>query len=466
MREGIPARVHLVGVGGAHMSAIARILRAWGHEVSGSDQRLSGVTQRLEEIGVRVQQGHAAENVDYAGLVVTTSAAAADNPEVAEARRRGIPVLKRAEMVAQLMQGRKSVAVAGTHGKTTTTALITYMLVRAGLSPTFLVGGEMRDLETNAEAGGGPHIVVEADEFDRAFLNYTPDLAVVLNIEPDHLDIYGTFDALVEAFGQYMCAVPADGVLIACADSPRVRDLLAAEPLQTKNVQRYALDQPADWSVEAVEASPDGGQSFIVDSGSRQYGAFRTSLPGIHNVSNALAGIAAGAALGLPVEVMQEAVASFRGAVRRFESVGEAAGVTVMDDYAHHPTEVRASISAARARFPGRRLVLLFQPHTYTRTQYLLDEFRSCFQGVDLLFLLESYAARETPDRGLTAADLAKQVTSPAAQYCPTFEEAAERLTAALQAGDVFFTMGAGDVDRVGPMVLERLRRREAGAKE
>jgi len=461
VRNDIPQRVHLVGVGGAHMSAIAKILRTWGHDVSGSDLRPSAVTRRLEDMGIRVYEGHRAENIDDADLVVTTSAAAADNPEIQEAHRRSIPVLKRAEMVAHLMQGRTSIAVAGTHGKTTTTALITYMLVRAGLSPTFLVGGEMRDLETNAEAGGGRHIVVEADEFDRAFLHYTPDLAVVTNIEPDHLDIYGTFDALVEAFGQFMAAVPPEGCIIACADSPKVRELLATTPLRARTIQRYALDEAAEWSIEAVDPLPSGGHAFVVEAGSRPYGAFRIALPGLHNVANALAAIAAGAALGLPAEVMQEAVASFRGAVRRFEWVGEAAGVIVMDDYAHHPTEVRATIAAARERFPDRRLVLLFQPHTYTRTQYLLDAFRTCFQDADALFLLETYAAREEPGRGLTAADLAREVTWPPAEYVATFEQAADQVAAFLQSGDVFFTVGAGDVDRVGPMVLERLRRRE-----
>lgn len=465
MRSDIPQRVHLVGVGGAHMSAIAKILRSWGHDVSGSDLRPSPVTRRLQDMGVRVFEGHRAENIDDAGLVVTTSAAAADNPEIQEARRRSIPVLKRAEMVAQLMQGRTSIAVAGTHGKTTTTALITYMLVRAGLSPTFLVGGEMRDLETNAEAGGGRHIVVEADEFDRAFLHYTPDLAVVTNIEPDHLDIYGTFDALVEAFGQFMAAVPPEGWVIACSDSPKVRDLLATAPLRAKNIQRYALDEAAEWTIEAVDPLPDGGHAFVVETGSRPYGAFRIALPGLHNVANALAAIAVGAALGLPVEVMQEAVASFRGAARRFEWVGEASGVTVMDDYAHHPTEVRATIAAARERFPGRRLVLLFQPHTYTRTQYLLEEFRTCFQGADALFLLQTYAAREQPDRGLSAADLAGTIASPRPAYVGDFEDAADQVAASLQAGDVFFTVGAGDVDRVGPMVLERLRRRQGASR-
>ncbi len=457
---GIPERVHLVGVGGMHLSGIARILAAWGHRVTGSDLRLSALTDALAATGVTVLEGHRAEHVGDAGLVVTTSAAKDDNPELLEARRRGIPVLKRAEFIARLMEGRYSICVAGTHGKTTTTGLIASMLVRAGRSPTYLVGGEVRDLGTNAAPGDGNAIVVEADEFDRAFLEYRPDLAVVTNVEPDHLDVYGSFEALAEAFGQFMVQVKAGGRIIACADSPKVRELLEQSDIEAR-VETYGLVVPADWTAEGIEALPDGSQAFNVRRRREAMGGFQTLLPGRHNVANVLAGIAAGHALGLPEEVIHETLAAFGGARRRFELVGEAAGVTVMDDYAHHPTEVVATLAAARERFAGRRLLAVFQPHTYSRTQYLLEGFRACFLGLDELLVLATYAAREPESAGMDARALAEAIEAPRARYVATFEEATRAALDLLRPGDVFFTIGAGDVDAVGPMVLEGLRQIE-----
>ena len=461
----IPQRVHLVGIGGVHMSAIAHILMTWGHSVSGSDLRLSSFTERLVTQGAKVYQGHDAANVDDAKLVVITSAATKDNPEILEARRRGIPVIKRADMVARLMEGHCSIAIAGTHGKTTTSALVSFMLVEAGLSPTFLVGGDIVNLGTNAAAGEGDHVVVEADEFDAAFLSYEPSIATVLNIEPDHLDIYGSFEELVSAFVQFLKAVPPAGLIIACADDPTVSDLLGrgkspAIPLQTQQVELYGLSTPVDWVVSHLGKPSADGQEFLVGRHGRPYGEFRIGVPGRHNVSNALAAIAIGHHVGVPLAVMQKAVAEFRGAGRRFQLTGEADGVTVMDDYAHHPTELRATIAAARERFAGRRLVGVFQPHTYSRTLYLLDEFRTCFEGLDVLLIADTYAAREQIAAGMSAAALAREVTRPAARFVATFAEAAAAALDILKPGDVFFTLGAGDVNEVGPMVLEGLRQR------
>jgi UDP-N-acetylmuramate--alanine ligase len=455
-----PQRVHLIGAGGAHMSAIAQILHAWGHDVTGSDQRASPMTAKLESLGIRVAIGHDAKNVGDAELVVMTSAAHQDNPEIIEAHRRGVPVIKRAEMVARLMEGRYSIAVAGTHGKTTTSGLIAHMLVEANLDPTYLIGGDVRSLGSNAAPGEGRYIVVEADEYDRAFLSYHPDVAVVTNIEPDHLDIYKTAEAVAAAFGQFLSQARADGHVITCEDSPRVRETVAATAIAAADRQTYALDAHAMWTAESV-AHTDHGQTFQVERRGERYGSFTITLPGRHNLSNALAGIAAGDTIGLDAAVMRDALATYRGAARRFDFVGEAAGVTVMDDYAHHPTEVREGmLQPARERFGERRLVVLFQPHTYTRTQYLLDEWKTCFEGIDALYILETYAAREDPTAGLSGADLAAAITSPPAAYCPTFEDATARISSDLRAGDVFFTVGAGDVDRVGRMVLEKLRGR------
>jgi UDP-N-acetylmuramate--alanine ligase len=461
LAQNVPERVHLIGAGGAHMSAIAQILHAWGHRVSGSDQRESASTQKLAGMGIVVAIGHAAANVGDAQLVVMTSAAPADNPEIVESRRRGIPLIKRDEMVARLMQGRYSIAVAGTHGKTTTSGLIAHMLVEAGLDPTYLIGGEVRSLGGNAAPGSGRYIVVEADEYDRAFLSYYPDVAVVTNIEPDHLDIYGDIDELTRAFAQFMAQVPSGGRVIACADSPRARAAAEGEAVRAVR-ETYALDTEANWTV-AGETAGEAGTSFSALRDGRPFGVFTITLPGRHNLGNALAGIAAGASLGLEAGAMREALASYRGAQRRFEYVGDARGVTVMDDYAHHPTEVRAGmVEPARQRFGRRRLVVLFQPHTYTRTQYLLDEWKTCFAGVDRLYIAPTYAAREQADRGLSGEDLASAIASPPATYCRTLDEAAETIAAELRAGDVFFTVGAGDVDTVGPKVLERLRAADA----
>ncbi len=454
----IPERVHLVGVGGMHLSGIARILVAWGHRVSGSDARPSPMTEALTAIGVQVHEGHRAENVGDAQLVVTTSAAKGDNPELVEARRRGIPVLKRHEFIARLMDGRYSICVAGTHGKTTTTGLIASLLVRAGRSPTYLVGGEVRDLGTNAAPGDGNEIVVEADEFDRAFLAYQSDLAVVTNVESDHLDIYGSFDEYARCFAQFMSQVKPDGLLIACADSPKVRELLETKP--AGHVETYALQHDASWTAKAIEVLPDGGQAFSVFYHGDEIGRFETQLSGLHNVANALAGVVAGHALGIPFETIRETLATYGGARRRFELVGEAAGVTVMDDYAHHPTEVAATVAAARERFAGRRLIAVFQPHTYSRTQYLLDGFRTCFRDLDELLVLATYAAREPESAGMDAQQLTYMIESPRARYVATFDEAAQAALELLRPGDVFFTIGAGDVDAVGPMVLEGLRSR------
>jgi UDP-N-acetylmuramate--alanine ligase len=461
----IPHRVHLVGIGGMHMSAIAQILLARGHAVSGSDLRPSAFTERLAGLGATVFAGHHAEHLGEAELVLTTSAAGPDNPELVEAHRRGLPVLKRAEMVARLMEGAYGIAVAGTHGKTTTTGLLAFVLERSGLAPTFLVGGELVDLGTNAAAGEGRHVVVEADEFDAAFLQYRPQLAVVTNIEADHLDFYGSIDRLAAAFAQFLSQVERRGHIVACADSVILRGLLerqagSAGGLQTEDIQFYGLEQESTWTAVDVEPQEEGGYAFRVLRAGRPYGEFRTLLPGHHNVANALAVIVAARVLGLPLEYTQRAVAEYRGIRRRFERVGEAAGVTVMDDYAHHPTEVRATLASARERFPGRRLVGVFQPHTYSRSRYLLEGFRTCFEGLDVLFVTDTYAAREEPDAGIGGSDLAPAIRKPPARFVGDFAAAADAAVAELRPGDVLFTIGAGDVDQVATMVLERLRRK------
>lgn len=459
----IPQRVHLVGIGGMHMSAIAQILLHRGHQVTGSDLRPSELTRRLEALGATVYEGHHADYVDDAGLLVATAAAREDNPELQEARRRGIPVLVRDQMVARLLEGYRAVAVAGTHGKTTTTSMVAVILKHAGLDPTYLLGGESVDLGGNAAPGSGPYVVVEADEYKGAFLSYRPEVAVVLNVEPDHLDYYRTPENVAAAFRRFLANVPPEGHLVVCADSPGAAALLADPqadpPLRARDVQRYGLTEPAEWTAADVEPNDVGGHDFTVRYRGRPEGRFRLRVPGLHNVGNALAAVAVGRTLGLDAETIAGALAGFRGARRRFELVGEARGVTVLDDYAHHPTEIRATLQAARRRFPGRRLVAVFQPHTYSRTAYLLDGFRDCFADLDELIVAETYAAREGPEAGMGARELAAHIPRPRARYAATLEEAARMAVETARPGDVIFTMGAGDVNQAGPAILEGLRR-------
>jgi len=458
----IPQRVHLVGVGGVHMSGIAQILRHRGHTVSGSDLHLSQLTSRLEALGVTVHAGHNAANVDEAELVVYTSAARVDNPELAEARRRGIRTIKRAPMIARLMEGKQVIAVAGSHGKTTTTSLIAWTLDRAGLSPTYMLGGESLDLGGNAAPGDGDYFVVEADEFDAAFLSYRPYIAVVTNIEPDHLDIYGSFENLREAFRRFLSQVDNNGYIVACMDSPDVQAVLreaigdgtTSSPVR---VVSYGLNTRADWQAGHISSMGVDRSSFMIEFRQEDWGTVETGLPGVHNVSNSLAAVAVGEIIGLPPSTIAGAIREFHGVRRRFQRIGEAGGVLVMDDYAHHPSEVRATLAAARGRFPNRRLVCLFQPHTYTRTRYLLDGFRTCFGDCDMLLIARTYAAREEPSAGMTAEELAREIAKPPASYTGELDESARAVAEVLESGDVFFTIGAGDVDAVGPMVLELL---------
>jgi UDP-N-acetylmuramate--alanine ligase len=366
-------------------------------------------------------------------------------------------------MVARLMEGKKVIAVAGSHGKTTTTSLIALMLHRAGLSPTIMLGGESVDLGTNAIPGDGEHFVVEADEYDRAFLSYRPYIALVTNVEPDHLDIYGSFEELQAAFRQFLSQVDNNGTIVACGESPALQALL---PLAIGDgthypvrVVSYGRPLECDWRVRDISSKGIDTSSFVVEFEQQVYGEATTQLAGVHNVLNSLGAIAVGDALGLERGTILSAVAEFRGVKRRFQLVGEAAGVRIMDSYAHHPSEVRADLAAARTRFPDRRIVCLFQPHTYTRTTYLLDEFRTCFSDCDMLFVADTYAAREDPSAGMSAEQLTRELTVPA-RYAGSVTNAAGIVADELREGDVFFTVGAGDVEEAGPLVLQMLESR------
>ncbi|MCC7364891.1 MAG: UDP-N-acetylmuramate--L-alanine ligase [Dehalococcoidia bacterium] len=453
----IPGRVHLVGIGGMHMSAIGQLLLERGGQVSGSDMRPSALTEKLAAMGATVFEGHAAENVGAVDLVVTTAAAADDNPEIAEARRRGIPVILRAEMVARLIADKRVIAVAGAHGKTTTSSLIAFILREAGLRPMYLLGGESLDLGGHAAWGGGDLCVVEADEYKRAFHEYAPEIAVITNVEPDHLDYYGTAAAYHEAFVVFAGKVKPGGLLLACWDDAGARAVSEAVEDSGIREETYGIDGTRFWQATAI-TKDDTGATFTLRRGGGPVGELRVSVPADHFVRNATAAAAVALTVGVDFATVQRSVAAFRGARRRFETVGEAGGVLVMDDYAHHPTEVRATIAAARTRFPERRLIGIYQPHTYSRIGYLWEEWTRCWEGLDELVVLETYAAREQPLPGRSARDLVEAIVTPRALYAADFDHAARQARALARPGDVVFTIGAGDVVEVGPKLLELLR--------
>jgi UDP-N-acetylmuramate--alanine ligase len=382
------------------------------------------------------------------------------NPEVADANARGIPVMVRAEMVRVLLSERRVLAIAGTHGKTTTTTLVALMAMRGELDPLVLVGGDSPELGGNVRDGDGEVAVLEADEYARAFLQYDPALALLTHVEADHLDYYGSEEQLIEAFRQFTARVVEGGTLIVCADSPLASLLGDERRAAGARVERYAVDTDAEWRAERIRVNQHGAFDFTATLDGAELGSVSLQVPGRYNVANALGAIAIAMRAGVDFNRAAQAAGEFSGVARHFELIGEAAGVTVVDDYAHHPTEVRATISAARQRFAGRRLVACFQPHTYTRSAYLLDGFRDCFEGLDSLYLLRTYAARETTGEGLDTAGLAAEISKPAAIHVESFEAAVEAIVPTLQDGDVFFTIGAGDVTELAPMVLAELEQR------
>lgn len=445
--------VHLVGIGGMHMSAIGQLLLERGIAVRGSDLRLSPFTEKLQSMGATIFEGHDAKHVGDAALVVTTAAAADENPELAEARRRGIPIMIRAEMVAKLMEGKRVIAVSGAHGKTTTSSLIAFILSRAGRKPMYLLGGESIDLGGHAAWGDGDLCVVEADEYKRAFHEYSPEIAIITNVEADHLDYYGTAAAYAEAFVVFAGRVKRGGLLLTCWDDAgarRVSELSDELPIQQES---YGIEGTRFWAAKGVELESTGA-TFTVTRGGTALGALKVNVPGRYFVLNALAATAACTHLDVPFADIRDAVGAFHGARRRFETIGEAGGVLVMDDYAHHPTEVRSTLAAARTRFPERRLIGVYQPHTYSRISYLWDEWARCWDGLDALIVLETYAAREAPVAGRSAKDLAAAIVTPTARYASDFDDAARQAAAIAKPGDVVFTIGAGDVNTVGPLLL------------
>jgi UDP-N-acetylmuramate--alanine ligase len=453
------AHVHLVGIGGIGMSAIARVLLERGYVLSGSDLRLSDITRELMALGATVYQGHSGENVAGAEAVIVSSAVAESNPEIVEARKRGVPILKRGQALAWLMQDHYSIAVAGTHGKTTTSAMIGLLLEDAQLDPTIIVGGIVPELGANAKDGKGKYLVVEADEYDRTFLHLSPQLAVITSIEMDHPDCYVDLEEMSQTFRDFLSKMPAGAYVMACGDDPQAMEVVGDLP--DLEVTTYGLLSDDYWRATNLEQNGLGGTDFAVSAGSERKGSFQLSIPGAHNVSNALAAIGVADHLGLDLTSVRDTLRRFQGVGRRFEIRGEIHGITVVDDYAHHPSEIRATLAGARQRYEGRRIWVVFQPHTYSRTKALLGDFASAFIDADEVVVTAIYAARENDDLGIRAGDLVQTMSHPQAVHVPDLQQAASRVATHLVSGDVLITMGAGDVWRVGEEVLAILRGRD-----
>jgi UDP-N-acetylmuramate--alanine ligase len=458
-------RYHFVGIGGTGLSAIARVLLEKGEIVSGSDMSESGFLDSLRDLGAQVTVGHSEANVRGADAVVISSAVKEDNVEVAAARRLGLPVYKRSEFLGPLTQGQRTVAVAGTHGKTTTTGEIALLLVRQGLDPSFIAGGALPDFGgSNARAGRGEYFVIEADEYDRAFLGLRPWIAVLTNVEHDHPDCYPTLEELHQAFGEFLDRVQPDGSVVVCADSPGA--IRVAGEFRRRNpqaaVHTYAVDMEADWQATQIQANPEGGSDFLAVRRGEVLGRVRILLPGMHNVCNSLAALCAADLCGVPFSRSSKFLSRYHGAERRFEVKGEAGGITVVDDYAHHPSEIRATLKAARQRYPGRRIWALWQPHTYSRTRVLEREFVQAFGEADRVVVLPVYRAREPLDEAFPIEEVVRAMTNTEAVYIPGLMEAVPYLTRGMQRGDVLIMLSAGDANRVGEEVLRRIRMIEA----
>jgi len=485
-------RVHFIGIGGIGMSGIAEILLTMGYAVSGSDLRASSTTERLERLGATIFVGHAAGNAAASDVVVTSSAVAKDNPEVVEARARKIPVIQRAEMLAELMRLKYGIAIAGMHGKTTTTSMVAAVLAGGELDPTVVVGGRVDAMGSNARLGKSQYLVAEADESDRSFLKLSPILAVVTNLDREHMDSYADMADVENCFVEFMDKVPFYGAVTACVDDERLRGIL---PRVRRRVYTYGVSAEADFRLRMLPAEvggnpgPKGGtwgtQSggaagggaagggtgnipeaharFEINARGLVLGPFELHVPGRHNVLNATAAVAIGVQLGLTPEKIAAGLATFRGVDRRFQVRGVERGVTVIDDYGHHPTEIRATLQAARECGYGRVLVL-FQPHRFTRTRDLMEDFAGAFGDADAVQVLDIYAASEQPIEGITGETLAAAIQAKnggRVMYAASMAEAVERLAEDARPGEMILTLGAGSVSQAGPLLLEVLKESE-----
>lgn len=468
MKEG--KSVHFIGIGGTGLSAIARVLLESGHLVTGSDRALSPLAKSLQADGVRIDIGHRAENIEGAQIVVRSSAVTDDNVEVRAAQQKGIPVLKRSEFISSLMKNHFGIAVAGTHGKTTTTAMIAWILTYLKQDPTFIAGSVLKNTGSNAHAGKGKAFIIEADEYDRMFLGLKPNLAVITNIEHDHPDCYPTEDDFFDAFNEFASHVGSDGTLLVCANDQNAMRLGRIARQRGQKVITYAIQDnktnEADYFADELTPIPEGGMRFTADCKLENYplklhSTVNLQVPGAHNVQNALAALAVAHQMKLPVDQTGEALSEFRGTGRRFEVCVVMNGITIIDDYAHHPTEIRATLSAAHMRYPDSNLWVVWQPHTYSRTRLLIEEFVTAFKEADHVILTDIYAAREKqPEDGFTSERVMAAMTHPDVHYDPDFSSISNYLVERMVFGDVLIVLSAGDADQISILVEALLKKR------
>ena len=454
---------HFIGIGVIGMSGIAEILLNLDMKVSGSDLRRGPVTDRLAQLGATIYEGHNAANIAGATVVVTSSAVSPNNPEVLEARAHKIPVIQRAEMLAELMRLKYGIAIAGMHGKTTTTSMVASVLAAGGLDPTVVVGGRVDALGSNAKLGSSQYLVAEADESDRSFLKLSPILAVVTNLDREHMDCYHDMADVEQAFLTFIDKLPFYGAVTACVDNALLAAIL---PRAQRRVLTYGVAADADYRLEFLDAKKDSipaGQGsfarFQVVTAHEQLGPFELHVPGHHNILNATAAVAIAHQLGISSEKIAEGLSHFRGVDRRFQLRGTARGVTVVDDYGHHPTEIRATLAAAR-ECGYKKIHIVFQPHRFTRTLDLMDQFVGAFKDADTVIVLPIYAASEQPIPGVTAERLAAKIEGPQVQYAPDFPSATAAVAAQAQEGDLILTLGAGNVSQLGPQILTALEKK------
>ncbi|ABA89440.1 UDP-N-acetylmuramate--alanine ligase [Syntrophotalea carbinolica DSM 2380] len=451
--------IHFVGIGGIGMSGIAEVLLNLGYRVSGSDLRVSEITQRLCDLGGMIAYGHAAENLGDADVVVTSTAVKSDNPEVIEAHRRLIPVIPRAEMLAELMRMKYGIAVAGTHGKTTTTSMVSTVLSKSGIDPTVVIGGRLDSIGSNAKLGQGKFLVAEADESDGSFLKLSPIIAVVTNVDADHLDYYSDLDEIKRTFVDFINKIPFYGVAILCLDDPNVQALI---PQVGKRFVTYGMSTQADYNAQEISYQEERTTFTVCWQGER-LGQLSIRMPGQHNVLNALAAVAVARELEIPFEQIAEAFCDFCGVQRRFQPKYQGRDIMVVDDYGHHPAEIKVTLAAACSGW-NRRVVAVFQPHRYSRTQALFDEFVTAFYQADHLVVMDIYAAGETPIPGVEARLLAEGIAGHGhrdVHYCPDAEAVAAHLREVVQAGDLVLTLGAGNVWQIGEALAEWLQQRD-----
>ena len=458
--------IHLIGVGGCGMSAIAKILHQMEYKVSGSDVKESANTIRLKDLGVKLFFEHEASNVRGADLVVYSSAIAKDNVELVAARERDIPIIQRAEMLAWIMEQSKiSIAVAGTHGKTTTTSMLALIFEKSGLNPTYLVGGEANDVEGNARLGNGRYVVAEADESDGSFLKLHPKLSVITNIEEDHLDHYGSLGKIMEAFIAYAETIASDGLIVINNDHPNCRVFMQAVSGK-RRILTYGLNQEADLRAANIEFEENVCRFDVIGKG-KEYGRMQLSIPGVQNVINALGALLVGLELGEDFGTMSRILQTFVGARRRFQLLGSENGIMVYDDYAHHPTEIEYTLRAAKGGWPAKRIIVVFQPHRYTRTHFLKEEFAKCFSNADLVIAADIYSAGEDPIPGVSGEIMAREIQKhhPKVEYIPRKEKIAEFLVKEARSNDMIITVGAGDIYTVGKEFLGRIRQQSEAAR-